>query len=301
MSTTTVFLVNPASANGATGRRWAKLRRRAEAAGLRGETLVSQRPGHLTELAASVAEEGVLLVVVGGDGTLNEVANGAALSGAEIAVIPAGTGRDFGRTFGIPRSFDMAVEVALNGATRTIDLGRSTVSLPGGGERTRLFANSASVGMSGAVASRANTMSKRLGGRITFYAALVSEFARWRNTEMTVSFEQGARRGLMNDVVVANGRYIGGGMKIAPTAEPDDGLFDVVLIGDITKGDFVTTSPKLYRGGHVGHPRIEILRSPWVAVTASRTAPVELDGEEQGRAPVRFDVVAGALRLRVPV
>lgn len=299
MSATTVFLVNPASANGATGKRWAQLERRAAALGLRGEAMLSERPGHLTELAASVAAEGVLLVVVGGDGTLNEVANGAAGSGAEIAVIPAGTGRDFGRTYGIPRRFDAAVAVALGATTRTIDLGRATVSVPAGGEQTRLFANAASVGMSGAVASRANTMSKRLGGRATFYLALVREFARWRNSEMTVSFEQGRRQGLMHDVIVANGRFLGGGMQLAPAAEPDDGLFDVVLVGDISKRDFVTTSPKLYSGGHVGHPRIEIVRSPWVGVEAAQPMLVELDGEQHGSTPVRFEVVPKALRVHV--
>jgi diacylglycerol kinase family enzyme len=153
--------------------------------------------------------------------------------------------------------------------------------------------------MSGAVASRANSMSKRLGGRATFYSALVREFARWRNTEMTVGFESGTRQGLMHDVVVTNGRFLGGGMKLAPQAEPDDGLFDVVLIGDISKRDFVTTSPKLYRGGHVSHPRIEIVRSPWVTVEAADPMLVELDGEQYGSTPARFDMVPGALRLRV--
>ncbi len=295
MSRRTVFLVNPASGGGATGRRWPELQRRARALGLEGEALLSERPGHLSELAARESADGALLVVVGGDGTLNEVVNGAAGSGAEIAVIPAGTGRDFGRTYGIPRRFDDAVRVALDGSPRTIDLGRAVYALPGGGEGSRLFANAGSVGMSGAVAARANSSSKRLGGRVTFYYALVAEFLRWHNSELSVAFEGGERRALMHDVIVANGNYLGGGMKLAPDARPDDGLFDLVLVGDVSKLDFVTTSPKLYRGGHVGHPRIEIVRSPWVSVEAAAPVLLELDGEQEGTTPVRFEIVPGAL------
>ena len=164
----------------------------------------------------------------------------------------------------------------------------------------RVFANVGSVGMSGAVARRANSMSKRLGGRTVFYYALVREFLAWENTEVTVTSDGGERRGRMHDVIVANGRWHGGGMKLAPDAQADDGLFDVVLIGDVTKLDFVTTSPKLYSGGHVHHPRVDVLRSAAVAVEAAVPLPVELDGEVAGTTPVRFEVVPGALRLRAP-
>ena len=110
-----VFLVNPASANGSTAKRWPKLRERARELGLEGDELLSERPGHLTELAREAAGEGKLIVVVGGDGTMNEVVNGLVGAGAEIAVLPNGTGQDFGRTHGIPTKFDDAVAVALTG------------------------------------------------------------------------------------------------------------------------------------------------------------------------------------------
>ena len=236
-----------------------------------------------------------MLVVVGGDGTLNEVVNGIAGLDVEVAVVPAGTGQDFGRTYGIPGRLDDALRVALEGTVRTVDVGRATYA---GGER--YFANVGSVGMSGAVARRANSMSKALGGRATFYYALTREFLAWQNTEVTVSFDGGERRGPMHDVIVANGRWHGGGMKLAPDAEPDDGLFDVVLIGDISKLDFATTSPKLYKGGHIGHPRVDVLRTAAILVDAARPLPVELEGEPVGTTPARFQIVPGALRVRVP-
>jgi diacylglycerol kinase (ATP) len=234
-------------------------------------------------------------VVVGGDGTLNEVVNGVAGSGAELAVLPSGTGQDFGKTHGIPGGFDDAVAVARDGRPVAIDLGR--VAFDGG---ERWFANVASTGMSGAVARRANGMTKAFGGRATFYYALTREFVAWRNTEVTVRVDGAERRGKMHDVIVANGRWHGGGMKLAPEAEPDDGLFDVVLIGDASKLDFVTTSPKLYSGKYLSHPKVEALRGAAVEVDAAEPLPVELDGESVGTTPARFELLPRALKVRVP-
>jgi diacylglycerol kinase (ATP) len=257
--------------------------------------VLSEYPGHLARAAAEA--QGSLLVVIGGDGTVNEVVNGVAGSEAEIAVLPCGTGQDFARTHGIPSDFDDAVRVALDGDVRTIDLGR--VELEGG--TSRFFANVGSAGMSGAVARRANAMTKRFGGRATFFYALTREFLAWQNTRVVVELEDGSRReGPLHDVIVANGNWHGGGMKLAPDARQDDGAFDVVTIGDVTKLDFLTTAPKLYSGRYLSHPKVELLRSSSVAVSAAEPLPLEVDGEPVGATPARFVVVPSALRLRVP-
>jgi YegS/Rv2252/BmrU family lipid kinase len=262
---------------------------------LRGDEVLSEFPGHLAQAAGDAQDS--LLVVIGGDGTVNEVVNGVAGTQAEIAVLPCGTGQDFGRTHGIPGGFDDAVRAALDGETRTIDLGR--VECDNG--TSRFFANVGSAGMSGAVARRANAMTKRLGGRATFFYALTREFLAWQNTEVVVELEEGVRRkGPMHDVIVANGRYHGGGMKLAPAARQDDGVFDVVTIGDVTKLDFLTTAPKLYSGRYLSHPKVELLRSSAVAISATEPLPLEVDGEPIGTTPARFEVVPAALRLRVP-
>src|SRR5438128_412398 len=262
MSDRAVFLVNPASGNGGTGKRWPELAHRAARLGLGGETLFSERPGHLIELARSAVADGATLVVaVGGDGTLNEVVNGVAETGVALATIPLGTGMDFGRTYGIPTMFDDAVRVALDGETRTIDAGRVHYRTWAGDAAERWFANVGSVGMSGAVAQRANGMSKALGGKVTFFYALTREFLVWKNTEVTVRCDDAERRGRMHDVIVANGQYHGGAMWLAPEARADDGRFDVVLIGDVTKLDFVTAGPKLHKGTHLDHPKVELLLS----------------------------------------
>jgi diacylglycerol kinase (ATP) len=297
----TVFLVNPASGNGATGKRWPELQRRASALGLEGETLFSERPGHLIELARDAVDGGATLVVaVGGDGTLNEVVNGVAERDVDLATIPLGTGMDFGRTYRIPTKFDDAVRVALEGDVRTIDAGRVTYRTWAGETAERYFANVSSVGMSGAVAQRANGMSKALGGKATFFYALTRVFLEWQNTEVTVLLDDAERHGRMHDVIVANGVWHGGGMKLAPDAAPDDGQFDVVLIGDVSKVDFLTTAPKIYKGRHVHHPKVEVLRSKRVQVDAPVQLPIELEGEQVGTTPAMFEVVPAALRVRVP-
>ena len=274
---------------------------RASLLGLDGETRFSERPGHLIELAReAVAGGATRIVAAGGDGTLNEVVNGIAGSGVELATIPLGTGMDFGRTYGIPTKLEDAVRVALEGEVRTIDAGRVSYRTWGGEDAVRYFANVGSVGMSGAVAQRANGMSKALGGKATFLYALTRVFFEWQNTEVTVRLDDGERHGRMHDVVVANGVWHGGGMKLAPDASPSDGLFDVVFIGDVGKVDFLTTAPKIYKGKHVHHPKVEVVRSARVAVDASEHLPIEVEGEQVGTTPATFEVVPGALRVRVP-
>ena len=298
-----VFLVNPASDNGATGRRWPELAHAAAAAGLDGTALISERPGHLAELARAAARDGAdLLVVVGGDGSVYEAANG--LSGVPdppaLAVVARGTGWDFVRTYGIPRRIEDAARVALAGETRAVDLGRATYRSWDGRQADAVFANVASVGMSGAIAKRANETTKALGGKASYLWATFAVFAGWSASEITVTVDGETRSGRMIDVVVGNGRYFGGGMEICPEAEPDDGLFDVLLIGDVTKRDLVLTMPKIYRGTHLPHPRAELLRGMVVTVEADGRLPVQLDGEQPGTSPVRFEALPGALRLRVP-
>ena len=263
---------------------------------------MSEAPGQLAELASRAAEEGATrLVVVGGDGSVNEVVNGIAGSAdVELAVVPRGTGWDFSRTFGIPRDLDRALEIALRGEVREIDLGRVSFRTWSGDDGLAWFANVASAGISGAIAQRANETSKALGGKVSYYWATLAVFARWRAGEMRLTVDGEERAGRIIDVMVANGRFLGGGMKMLPEAEPDDGLLDVLVIGDVTKRDLLLTLPKSYRGKHLPHPRLETLRGRAVTVEAHEPVPLELDGEQPGTTPARFDVVPRALRLRVP-
>jgi diacylglycerol kinase (ATP) len=154
--------------------------------------------------------------------------------------------------------------------------------------------------MSGAVAAKANGTTKALGAKTSYLLALGAVFARWKNVPLRVAVDDEKREALMEDCIVALGRYLAGGMMITPDAAPDDGLFDVLLIGDITKTELVRVMPKIYRGTHLPHPKGEVLRGTTVTIDADEPMPIQLDGEQPGTTPTRFKVVPSAIRLRVP-
>ncbi len=297
-----VFLVNPASANGSTGARWPEISRRAAEAGIVGETLFSTRPGEITDLARRAVAEGVrTIVAVGGDGTVYETVNGLMRAGdaeIELAVIGRGTGKDFVHSHGIPTSLDGALETIRAGRTRVVDAGRARYTAWDGSAAESWFGNFGGAGISGAIARRANASSKALGGRISFVWATVAVFAGWKSVEVTVRIDTEVRSGPMFEVLAMNGEYTAGGMRATPGAAPDDGLLDALLIGDVTKADFVATFPKIYRGRHLDHPKIEHLRGRRITVESASPLPVALDGEQPGTTPATFEVVPQALRLR---
>ena len=302
-----LVIVNPAARNGAVGRAWEKLAATLAGYGIDAETVHTERPGHASELARAGLQDGPRLVVaVGGDGTVNEVVNGffdgdrAIAPEAELAIVPIGTGRDGARTYRIPGRPERALAIVASGATRTIDLGRATYVAHGGGEESRLFLNIASCGLSGAVAERANRTSKRLGGTPSFLWATVATFARWKNVGFKVTMDDEQRELVANNTIVANGRYFGGGMKIAPDALPDDGLLDAIVFGDVGRLDLALNMHRLYRGTILRHPKASHRLARAVSVETARPLPIEIDGEQPGVTPVRFEVVPAALRLRVP-
>lgn len=260
----------------------------------------------MADLAQKAAEERApLVVVVGGDGTVHEAVNGLLRAAVEklpeLAFLPRGTGDDFSRALGIPRSLDDALSVVLDGKTRTIDAGGVRYVTEDGHEAHTYFASVGGVGMSGAVAQRLNRTTKVLGGRISGLIALAAVFARWSNVEMTVEVDGERRAGLMEDVLVANTQYHNGGMRLCPEAQPDDGVFDVLVIGDVSKIELLRTVPKLYRGTHLPHAKGELLRGRVVVVETARPLPIELDGEQPGTTPARFEIVPEALTVRVPL
>jgi YegS/Rv2252/BmrU family lipid kinase len=214
-------------------------------------------------------------------------------------VIPRGTGEDFARALGVPADFEGALAVAREGRVRTIDAGHVRYA-SGVGQAEAFFCSMAGVGMSGAVARRLGTTTKALGGRIAGVIATFAVFSRWKNVDVVVEIDGQRREGLMEDVLVANTEYHNGGMRLCPGARPDDGLFDVLLIGDVTKRELVVTLPKIYRGTHLPHPKAELVQGRTVNVDAPEPLPIELDGEQPGTTPVRFEVVPRALRVRVP-
>jgi diacylglycerol kinase (ATP) len=304
-STRTAMIVNPASANGKTARRWPEIARRAQELGLDVDVRLTDEAGHAVELARSAASEGAdLVVAVGGDGTVSEVVNGLVEAGTEhtceLAVVARGSGCDFIRTFGIPKDTAKALAVAHRGTARRIDVGRVEFTGHDGQPRGRYYANIASAGMTGIAADRVNRSGKPLGATVAFAWAAVSTFVGYRNSRFTVDIDGETTELISNNVIVGNCRYFAGGMKILPDADPSDGLLDVLVWGDVSKGDLARNLHKLYRGTHVTHPKARIVRAHSVTVTPEVPLPIEVDGEGPGITPATFTVVPSALLLRTP-
>lgn len=300
-----VFLVNPASANGSTGRRWPKIAHVATEAGLRGSTQLSTRPGEIGDLAYEASQNGAgLIVVVGGDGTVNEAVNGlmraAPDSRPDLAVIPRGTGTDFVRSFKIPKKVERAADVAANGIPKSIDVGRVSYQAWNRSPEVSHFVNAGGAGISGAIAKRANSTSKALGGKLSFLWAVLAVYSGWDAGRIEVDLDGDSREAAMLEVLVTNAGYVAGGMRVAPDADPADGLFDVILVGDLTTRELLPTLAKVYRGRHFPHAKLELVRTKRVAVQGAEPLPIQLDGEQPGTTPAVFEVVPQAIRLRVP-
>ncbi|TLZ73620.1 MAG: diacylglycerol kinase family lipid kinase [Methanobacteriota archaeon] len=305
MAAETVFIVNPASSNGKTGRRW-----RAHGADLRRElggafdVHRTERRGHATDLARDALAAGARTVVaVGGDGTLNEVVNGFLADDgrrrsqdARLAFLPVGTGSDFARTLPMPRSAQALARLLREGRIRNVDAGRCEF-LEEGVRRSRYFINIAEFGSGGAVVDRVNRTTKILGGRMSFTIAILRTLPKYRNTRVGYEADGGGpHEAIVNDFVVANGRYFGAGLLPAPTADLEDGLLDVVVFGDI---DFKTARrnlPALRRGEHLTMKEVTTFRCRSIVVR-SHEEMIDLDGESVGRHPLRFEVLPKAVPI----
>ncbi|MCA9509364.1 MAG: diacylglycerol kinase family lipid kinase [Myxococcales bacterium] len=305
-----VAIVNPESGSGRGARRWpvieGKLR---EALAARGEleVVATRGPRDATRAAREAALGGAVAVLAaGGDGTLSEVVAGVLAAGAAetvaLGLVPLGTGGDYPRTLGITDA-EHAVDVIARGNERRVDAGRVEYVDDEGRAREGWFANEASLGLSAEVAHRVSRASKRLGGVAAFAQAAVRTIAAFRPAAVRVRVDEAVvHEGDATLVAIANGRYFGGAMRIAPDARLDDGAFDVVVGGELGKAELVARLlPSIYTGRHVEHPGVAVVRGRRVAVEALR-GPVRLeaDGETLGATPLRAEVLPGALRFLAP-
>ncbi len=304
---TAVLIVNPASDGGSTAKVWPEILAGARARGLDCEARLTRAPRHATELTREALREGAELVIaVGGDGTVSEVAGGffenrePVAPEARLGVVCRGSGCDFIRSFGISKRIDRALDVATGDTTRTIDVGLAQFTGPSGEPTERIFVNVGSAGMTGIAAQKANDSSKPLGATVAYAWAGLSALLSYTNRQMRVTIDGEDLVLVSNNVIVANCRNWAGGMKILPMAEPDDGKLDVLVWGDVSKTDLVMNLPRLYRGTHVSHPKATIRTAREVTVAPDEPLPIELDGELPGSTPVTFSVIERALRLHVP-
>ena len=284
------FLVNPSSGRG-TGR--ANLDRiRVLASKLGAGLCVSRKVGDLAEQARRAVEDGVeRLLVAGGDGTMHHAVQGLAGTSCALGVIPLGSGNDLAGTLGVPPDVDAAVERAVNGPIRRIDLARV-------GET--FCVGYAGVGFDSEVTRYANEM-KILRGPLIYFYAVIHTLITFVPPRMRIVHDSGEFEGRVMFTVVNNLPRFGGGMRIAPEARIDDGLLDLVIVKEVPKPVLLSIFPKVYNGRHVSHPAVQIVRTRRAEITIDRTMTMYGGGEplrlvEAGE-PVVVEVAPGGLAI----
>jgi len=296
-------IVNPIAGAGKTAKKWRHIIGLLRSLGLDFEYDLTEAPGHATELAESAAKNGCELVVsVGGDGTINEVVNGLynanSFGDVALGIISTGTGADYIRTFGLPRSYGEACRRLVKPGRRTVDLG--VVEYANGGHmEKRLFVNFAGLGFDAEIVRATTQEFKALGDMASYLMGLVTTLALYRNKEVSLMIDGEVEKRRICTVLMSNGKYGGGGMLTAPDADPADGLFDVVIIGDLTKPDLLRSLPRIYKGTHVTHPKVSVKRAREIEIHPAQQMAVQADGELLGEAPARFSILPAALTIVV--
>jgi diacylglycerol kinase (ATP) len=285
---TVLAILNPVAGRGAAARVWRQI------GGLttRWDCATTQYRGHAGELAHAAATDGYArVVVIGGDGTISEVANGLAHSNTCLGIIAAGTGNDIARNLNIPRDPRRAAALADTGVPSTIDLGEVQAS-----HGRRYFVNVAGLGFDAAVAHRVNAIPKRLGGTLPYVGGVLQTLWRYRSPRLRLGLDDEPREGRVFLVAVGNLQSYGGGMRIVPAARADDGLLDVCIVRHLRRLEVLRMLPRLYSGDHIRHPAVEIVRCHSVSVDGDPGVLCQADGELLGELPARFAVLPRALQ-----
>ncbi len=301
-------VVNPEAALGKTRSLWPKLRDQ-----LRDKigpfpwdwTNAPKQASALVENALQLGHD--LIVSVGGDGTHNEAMNGFFKDGkilnpqAALAIVSCGSGGDLSRSLSLSTGTSSALGTILSRHERQVDVGLLRFTKPSGEASDRFFLNIASLGMPALVCSLLRSQPRFLGGSGRFLLATLRVLMTSRNEMVSLEIDgQSLPNNLVNTVAAANGQFFGGGMRVAPHAQLDDGLLDVVVIGSVGLADFLREGHRIYRGKHLNHPRIQYYKAQTIRAFSKTQVLVETDGEPIGILPATFTVLPLALRIVVP-
>jgi diacylglycerol kinase (ATP) len=298
-----VIIANPRAGHGKVERHLPEIERTLADAGLAYRTVRTTHPGHATEIARNALDNGDrYLVAAGGDGTVNEVLNGmlgdgvAVFQDAVLGVVAAGSGCDIVRSLDLPGDAVRASHHLLGNAVRRIDVGKVTFTA-GGKEATRYFANVAEAGLGAATVARTGTLPRSLGAA-KYFCGFWLTLPAFHPAVVRLDADGSSFEVRAHNVVIANCQFFGGGMRISPKSQPDDGVLDVLaMVGP--KTDAFTMLPKIYKGTHVPHRNIVEARARTIRIDASPPLPIEADGEMLGTTPATFEVVPKAIRIKV--
>jgi diacylglycerol kinase (ATP) len=303
-------IVNPRSGGGRAGRTFSEVRAVLERRLGPVSVAFTESTGHAIELTRDAVRDGSKLVVaVGGDGTLHEVANGVleAGGGAAVGYVGQGTGGDFRRTLGLEHRLDAYVAAIASGRERTIDVGKLRYRDTAGKPAVRWFVNILSAGMGGLVDRYVSETTKALGGKAAYFWASTKALVECRRGRLRCDVElDGDRHQRTVEtymIAICNGRYFGSGMHVAPMAKPDDGRFEVVSMDAPGKLAFAAFSRRIYEGQHLSAPGVQHFGCDRISIDLENERArgvflLDVDGEPLGGLPLEVELVKGALRLR---
>lgn len=294
-------IVNPRAGAGSTAKKWPQIMDLMKSMGLAFEHDLTEAPGHAMEVAKLAAKKGYEMVVsVGGDGTLNEIVNGlydaGSLENVLLGIIGTGTGTDYIRTVGVPRNYKEACQCLMNRKKMLVDLG-IVEYVDSGQPMKRVFVNFAGLGFDAEVVKATTQRFKTLGSIPAYLMGLLTTLLFYKNKEVSLKVEGIVDNRKVCAVIISNGKYGGGGMFVAPNADPTDGFLDALIIDNLSKPDLLWSLPRIYRGTHLTHPKVTVQRVRRIDIESSHHIPLQADGELLGDNPASFYVLPAALNI----
>lgn len=260
------------------------------------------RAGHASILAREFAENGYThIIAVGGDGTLNEVVNGVLNSSFSpiVGLLPFGSANDFSRTLDCPRNLSEVFDCIENQSFEKIDIGRVNFIGDNQENKERFFINIADLGIGAEVVKRVNNSSRFWGASIIFYKSILRSFISYKNKSLSAKTDDWSWSGKINSFIIANGKYFGNGMCVAPSADPKDGIFEIVVIGDISIYDYLKQVNKIKKGIRINHPKLEYRQTSKIELKAAVPCGIEADGEFLGDTPCELTLLPKQLNYLV--
>ena len=300
----TFIVFNPKSADGKTGKNLNNILKQLKSIG-DFDYKLTDHSGHAKSLTTNSLKSGYnRIIAIGGDGTFNEVVNGFFEDNqlinpdAILGFISGGTGADFIRTAQIPKNINQAIDKIVSNQIKKIDIGKVNLVSESGDNIYRYFLNASNIGLGAEVVKKVNNSSKFMGGFASFLMATISTVIEYKNQKIKLDYDsKNTENRTFSNIIIANGKYCGGGMKFLPDAKIDDGQFDVLTIGDINKVEFVENIFKVYMGTHLKFAKISVKKSKIIEVTSPEKVRIETDGEECGFTPAKFEIIPNILKI----
>jgi len=257
------------------------------------------------ELTMNAINKGVdYLILVGGDGSINEGVNGYFDANSELrekvilGVYPAGSGNDFSKSLGVGNDLEQLLLLVKNASFKKIDVGLMHFNNVDNTPGKRYFINIADIGIGGYVANKISDSKKRLGADFTYTKALIQSFFKYKKQKVQLTSKDYNWSGKMMSICMANGKYFGSGMCIAPDASLTDGKMQLVIIGEVSLYDYLKNIPKIKKGHKVVHKEIEYSFAEKCEITAmDNPCPIDMDGEYVGTTPLKTEVISNQLKM----